>query len=61
MTSNNCTKGLAAGGGLANMLPNYTVVSASACKQNHWVEPSTIQAVDDALDSLARKQKKEIP
>ncbi len=61
MTSNNCTKGLAAGGGLANILPNYTVVSASACKQNHWVEPSTIQAVDDALDSLARKQKKEIP
>ena len=60
MTSNNCQKGLAAGGGLANTLPNYTVVSASACKQNHWVEPSTIQAVDDALDSLARKQKKDI-
>ncbi len=60
MTSNNCQKGLVAGGSLANMLPDYTVVSASACKQNHWVEPTTIEAVDDALDSLAKRQKKDI-
>ena len=61
MTSNNCQKGLVAGGALSSMMPDYTVVSASACKQSHWVEPSTIEALDDALDSLARKHKKEIP
>lgn len=60
MTSNNCEKGLTAGGGLSIMLPRYTVVSASACKQNHWVEPTTIAAVDDALDSLAKRQKRDI-
>ena len=60
MTSGNCQKGLVAGSDLANILPQYTVVSASACKQNHWVEPTTIEAVDDALDSLAKRQKKDI-
>ena len=60
MTSNNCQKGLIAGGSLSKMLPDYTIVSASACKQNHWVEPTTIEALDDALDSLVKRQKKEI-
>ena len=60
MTSNNCQKGLVAGGALSKILPDYTIVSASACKQNHWVEPTTIEALDNALDSLARRQKKEV-
>ena len=60
MTSGNCQKGLVAGGALSKMLPDYTIVSASACKQNHWAEPTTIEAVDDALDSLAKRQKKDI-
>lgn len=60
MTSNNCRKGLVAGGDIAKMLPTYIVVSASACKQNHWVEPTTIQRVDDALDSLSKRHKKDI-
>lgn len=60
MTSNNCQKGLVAGGSLSKMLPDYTIVSASACKQNHWVEPTTINSLDDALDSLAKRQKKDI-
>ena len=60
MTSNNCQKGLIAGGALSKMLPDYTVVSASACKQNHWVEPTTIEALDAALDSLAKRQKKDV-
>ena len=60
MTSGNCQKGLVAGGALSKMLPDYTIVSASACKQNHWVEPTTIEALDDALDSLVKRQKKEI-
>lgn len=53
MTSGNCEKGLVAGGDMAKMFPRYTVVSPSACKQNHWVSPATVQAVDKALDSLA--------
>lgn len=60
MTSNNCQKGLVAGGALSKMMPNYTVVSASACKQSHWVEPSTIENLDNALDSLAKRQKNNI-
>lgn len=60
MTSNNCQKGLVAGGALSKMMPDYTIVSASACKQNHWAEPATIAALDDALDSLAKRLKKNI-
>ena len=60
MTSGNCEKGLIAGTDLSAMLPRYTVISPSACKQNHWVEQSTIQAVDNALDSLAKRQNKDI-
>ena len=56
MTSNNCQKGLVAGSDLAVLLPEYTVVSASACKQTHWVEPTTIQAIDESLDALAMRQ-----
>ena len=61
MTSNNCKKGLIAGSDLSKMLPTYTIVSASACKQNHWMEPSTIESLDEALDNLAKKIKKDIP
>lgn len=61
MTSSNCQKGLVAGGALSKMMPDYTVISASACKQNHWVDPTTIEALDAALDSLVKRQKKEIP
>ena len=61
MTSNNCQKGLVAGSDMSKMLPTYTVVSASACKQSHWVEPTTIEAVDEALDNLAKRIKKDIP
>ena len=60
MTSGNCEKGLVAGSDIAQMLPRYIVVSPSACKQNHWVEPTTIQALDNALDSLAQKNRKSI-
>ena len=60
MTSGNCQKGLVAGSDLSKMLPSYTVISASACKQDHWVEPTTIQAVDESLDALAKRQNKSI-
>lgn len=60
MTSGNCEKGLVAGNDLAQMLPRYTIVSPSACKQNHWVEPGTIQAVDQGLDDLESRVKKPI-
>lgn len=56
MTSGNCQKGLVAGGDLFQMLSQSKhpaiVISPSACKQNHWLESSTIQGVDLALDKL---------
>lgn len=60
MTSGNCEKGLVAGSNLSQMLPSYTVVSPSACRQNHWVEPATVQAVDKALNDLAKRFKQNI-
>ncbi|WP_407457908.1 hypothetical protein [Fibrobacter sp.] len=60
MTSGNCQKGLIAGSDLAKLLPQYTIVSASACKQNHWVDESTIQVVDNALDLLSQRSGKKI-
>lgn len=56
MTSGNCGKGLEAGGDLGSMLPNFVVVSVSACKQNHWVTPVAVGWVDAALDSIAARR-----
>ena len=42
------------------MLTHYTVVSASACRQDHWLSPGTIQAVDIALDSLEKRDRAKI-
>jgi len=56
MTSGNCAKGLVAGGDLAEMLPNFIVMSASACRQDHWVTPVAVGWVDAALDSIARRR-----
>lgn len=56
MTSGNCAKGLVAGGDLGEMLPGYIVVSASACRQDHWVTPVAMGWVDAALDSIAGRR-----
>lgn len=56
MTSGNCGKGLVAGGDLAEMLPGYIVMSASACRQDHWVTPVAVGWVDAALDSIAGRR-----
>lgn len=53
MTSGNCVKGLVAGGDLSKMYPSAIVVSASACRENHWATAPMVAAVDLALDSLA--------
>lgn len=53
MTSGNCEKGLVAGRDISEMVPEYTTVSVSACKNNHWVTRTAIQWVDAALDSIA--------
>lgn len=56
MSSGNCQKGLVAGGDLSSMAPGYIVVSASACRQDHWVVPTTIALVDEVLDSVAQRR-----
>lgn len=56
MTSGNCQKGLVAGDDLAKLVPNYTVVSVSACRNSHWVTPAASQWVDAALDSIAKRR-----
>ncbi|MCQ2125171.1 MAG: hypothetical protein MJZ25_13405 [Fibrobacter sp.] len=57
MTSNNCEKGLVAGNDIAKLLPEHSIVSASACKNSHWVSRQGIEWVDAALDSLAVRRK----
>lgn len=56
MSSGNCQKGLVAGGDLSSMLPKYTVVSVSACRDKHWVTPLAAGWVDAALDSIAKRR-----
>lgn len=53
MTSNNCEKGLVAGRDISEMVPKYTTVSVSACRNNHWVTNTAVEWVDAALDSVA--------
>lgn len=57
MTSGNCEKGLVAGNDLAALLPDFTVISVSACKESHWVTPIAVEWVDAALDSVAARRK----
>lgn len=57
MSSGNCSKGLVAGDDFAKIYPDRIVVSASACKQNHWATQQMINAVDAALDSVALRRK----
>lgn len=57
MTSNNCEKGLVAGRDISEMVPEYTTVSVSACKNNHWISNAAVDWVDFALDSIAARRK----
>lgn len=57
MGSANCAKGLVAGTDFAELYPEKIVVSVSACRENHWVSPAAITAVDAALDSIAARRK----
>ena len=56
MTSGNCEKGLVAGGDFAKLFPEVIVVSASACRETHWVTGAMVAAVDAALDSVAQRR-----
>lgn len=60
MTSVNCQKGLVAGDDLSGLLPDYWVISVSACRDKHWVTPAAVQWVDAALDSIASRRKKQL-
>ena len=57
MTSGNCQKGLVAGEAFSNIFPDVVVLSASACKENHWATEVMVSAVDAALDSIARRRR----
>jgi pimeloyl-ACP methyl ester carboxylesterase len=57
MTSGNCQKGLVAGEAFSNIFPDVVVLSASACKENHWATEVMVSAVDAALDSVARRRR----
>lgn len=57
MTSSNCAKGLVAGDDLSKLYPTAIVVSASACRENHWATAQMVSVVDYALDSLAVARK----
>lgn len=56
MTSGNCEKGLVAGDDFAKLFPDIIVVSASACRDNHWATGTMVAAIDAALDSVAGKR-----
>ena len=55
MSSGNCQKGLVAGDDFAKLYPNVIVVSASACRTDHWATEKMMAAVDAALDSVAAR------
>ena len=57
MTSGNCQKGLVAGEAFSNIFPDVVVLSASACKENHWATEVMVSAVDAALDSVAKRRR----
>lgn len=57
MTSGNCEKGLVAGDDLSKLYPSAIVVSASACRENHWATAPMVAVVDRALDSVAAIRK----
>ena len=53
MTSGNCEKGLVAGDDFSKLYPDVIVVSASACRNDHWATGSMMAVIDAALDSIA--------
>ena len=53
MTSGNCQKGLVAGDDFSKLYPDVIVVSASACRNDHWATGSMMAVIDAALDSIA--------
>ena len=57
MTSGNCRKGYVAGDDFSKLFRNVIVVSASACRENHWVTPNMEAVIEAALDSVAARRK----
>ena len=57
MTSGNCQKGFVAGDDFSKLFPYVIVVSASACRENHWVTATMESVIEAALDSVAARRK----
>lgn len=60
MTSANCQKGLVAGDDLSKLYPSAVVLSASACRGDHWATAPMTSVVDLALDSVAAVLKRPV-
>lgn len=61
MSSNRCDKGLIAGRDFFELTKKkVTVISPSACLNNHWVSPHAIPRIDNTLDSLEKVLQKKI-
>lgn len=60
MSSANCSKGLVAGNDLSKIFPTSIVVSASACKENHWATPQIVAVLERTLDSIAVVRKRPV-
>lgn len=58
MRSDNCLKGLVAADDFSQLFPQMTVISASACRDNHWATMNMVNIIDAALDSVAARQKR---
>ncbi len=57
MTSGNCQKGFVAGDDFSKLFPHVIVVSASACREKHWVTATMESVIEAALDSVAARRK----
>lgn len=60
MSSGNCSKGFVAGDDFSKIYPKAIVVSASACRENHWATPQIVAVLERTLDSIAVVRKRPV-
>lgn len=60
MSSARCNKGLEAGRGFLEFVPQAIVISPSACKNENWLREKSIQRIDSVLNSLEEVRNQQI-
>ena len=60
MSSARCNKGLEAGRGFLEFVPQAIVISPSACKNENWLREKSIQRIDSVLNSLEKVRNQQI-